>query len=110
MRKRSSSQKVDPEAAERFAQGADPAPGDGQGSAAPAQQLETPWREPHVRRDVEKNSLVPIPEDYYLALQWLREQRLVGSQRGLIRSAALAEIDRLIREATGQPVRPDEDE
>jgi len=106
MRKRAGKQsKVDADAADQWAGTATSHPA----GTAPDTGEEKPWRAAHVRRDMTRAALVPLPEDYYLAMQWLREQRVIRSQRALIREAAIAEIDRLVEHATGTPVRTPDD-
>lgn len=64
-----------------------------------------PWRAAHIRQDMRKQVLTELPEDYVVALRWLREQRAIDSQRALLRDAAIAAIDERVRALTGHPVR-----
>lgn len=99
MPKRRNQQAPDPQAIAEFAGGADMA------SRPPADTSGLPWRDPALRLDIERNVLAPLPEDYRAALKWLAENRHIKSQRHLAATALRAEIDRLVTDATGEPVR-----
>ena len=104
MPKRRNQQSPDPQAIAAFAGGADMA-----SRPKPEEGSDFPWRDLAIRTDVERHVLVPLPEDYRSALKWLSGEGLIRSQRQFAASALSTEIDRLVNEATGSPVRPSED-
>jgi len=75
--------------------------------ARAASPQDYPWNsaDAQARRDVERNVLTPLPEDYRQALRWLAENGYVRSQRAAARGALTAHIDELVEEATGARVR-----
>ena len=103
MPKRRNQQSPDPQAIAAFAGGADMA-----SRPQPEEGGNFPWRDPAIRTDVERQVLAPLPEDYRSALKWLADQGLIRSQRQFSASALRAEIDRMVNESTGSPVRPSE--